>query len=331
MHEQAYTILTNKLALGESKYESKLKGTTDDKIFSISTYHTYKKHINYFLDWVKEIYPSCTTIRRAREYVPEWLQTRVTQGLSAWTVQVEAKALGKLYDIKPTDDDYFVPPKRQRIDIKRSRTNAIRDRNFSTTNNAELITFCRGTGLRRHELQNLKGTDLLTKNEIFNTLTTLEKHPFQELTDHEKKMLPLYKDAIAFDSNFFIYVASGKGGKSRISPIIGTSAEINQIVNRFQSTAPNKKVWQHVHSAADIHGYRSDYATAIYSYYARQINDIPYDRINHGTGAKYQSDVYVCRKDEKGKKLDRHAMLLASKALGHNRVHVVASNYLRNL
>lgn len=80
-----------------------------------------------------------------------------------------------------------------------------------------------------------------------------------------------------------------------------------------------------------IHGYRGDYATAIYKAHAREIKDIPYDRVNRGTGKRYQSQVYTCRKDEAGKKLDKAAMLICSKALGHNRISVVADNYIRGL
>ena len=90
-------------------------------------------------------------------------------------------------------------------------------------------------------------------------------------------------------------------------------------------------MWQHIHNCADIHGYRAEYATAIYKAHARAIEGIPYDRVNRGTGRRYQSEVYTCRKDEAGKKLDKAAMLICSKALGHNRISVVADNYIRGL
>lgn len=90
-------------------------------------------------------------------------------------------------------------------------------------------------------------------------------------------------------------------------------------------------MWEHIHGAADIHGYRAEYATAVYKAHARDIKDIPYDKINKGTGRKYQSDVYTCRKDEVKRKLDRAAMTMCSKALGHNRAEVFATNYLRGL
>ena len=115
----------------------------------------------------------------------------------------------------------------------------------------------------------------------------------------------------------------------RLSPIIGPNME--QIVERIRNTPAEEKVWQHVHQSADIHGYRAEYATAIYKSHARPIAEIPYDRVNKGTGRRYQSQVYTCRKDESGRKLDKAAMLVCSKALGHNRLEVVANNYIRDL
>lgn len=69
----------------------------------------------------------------------------------------------------------------------------------------------------------------------------------------------------------------------------------------------------------------------MYKSYARPLDQIPYDRVNKGTGKRFQGDIYTCRKDESGKKLDRQAMKKCSKALGHNRISVVADNYIRGL
>ena len=124
-------------------------------------------------------------------------------------------------------------------------------------------------------------------------------------------------------------MAQGKGGRERVSPIVGKNAA--QIVEHIRNTPNDEKVWQHIHQSADIHGYRAEYATDIYRAHARPIEEIPYDRVNKGTGRKFQSDVYTCRKDESGKKLDKKAMLICSKALGHNRIEVVANNYIRGL
>ena len=302
LHQQAYDRLTGMLAFGESKKEAMATGTAKNKIFSHATYKNYWKHIKYFLGYIKEKHLECTTLKNAKKYVNEWLQSRVDQGLSAWTVQLEAKALGKLYGISPDDEAYFDPPKRNRQDIKRSRGDRVRDKHFSKTNNDELIKFCRGTGLRRRELQELRGKDLVSREQIEAELAELEKIP---------------------------HVRNGKGGRERLSPIIGKHAD--QIVERIADTPAEEKVWQHIHTSADIHGYRAEYATAIYKAHARAIEDIPYDKVNRGTGRCYQSEVYTCRKDEAGRKLDKAAMLVCSKALGHNRISVVADNYIRGL
>lgn len=86
-------------------------GTDKEKIFSFNTYKSYWKHTKYFIQYIKEHHPECTTLKSARKYVNEWLQARADQGLSAWTIQLEAKTMGKLYGISPDDENYFKPPK----------------------------------------------------------------------------------------------------------------------------------------------------------------------------------------------------------------------------
>ena len=329
LHQQAYDRLTGMQAFGESKKEAVANGTEKDKIFAFNTYKSYWKHIKYFIKYIKEKHPECTTLKSAKKYANEWLQTRVDQGLSAWTVQLEAKALGKLYGISPDDENYFNPPKRNREDIKRSRGVRVRDRHFSKTNNDELIRFCKGTGLRRSELVELRGKDLITREQIEAEISRLESRLPAELTSADTKRLEMLQDARLFPEGYFTHVRNGKGGRERLSPIVGPDAA--QIIERLQNTPGEEKVWQHVHQSADIHGYRAEYATAIYKAHAREIQDIPYDRVNRGTGRKYQSEVYTCRKDEAGRKLDKAAMLVCSKALGHNRISVIADNYIRGL
>lgn len=328
MHER----LVSMQAFGESKQTSIKDGTARDKIFSFNTYNTYWKHIKYFIRYLQEYHPEITTMKKARPFVNEWLQYRTNytdengNHLSAWTIQTEAKALSKLYGILPTDEDYFTPPQRKRSDIKRSRVDTERDKHFSKTNNDELIKFCQGTGLRRSELSNLRGKDLFSMETIKTYINKYETK--SKLSTRENEILNIMRDATLFDAEYFIHV-KGKGGRERLAPIIGRNIE--QIVGKIEKTAAEEKVWQYVNTNADIHSYRADYATEIYKSKARKIEEIPFDRINKGTGKKYQSEVYVCRCDERGKKLDRKAMYLASKALGHNRISVVADNYLRGI
>lgn len=337
LKEQMYEKLTGMLHAGEgtSKKDAIADGTDREKIFSYSTYESYFKHCKYFANYIQETHPECTTMKAARKYVNEWLQSRVDNGgkngkpLSAWTITLEREALGKLYGIKPDDPNFFQTPQRHREDIKRSRGDAVRDKHFSVTNNDEFIKFCKGTGCRRNVMERLEGRDLITRADLDREIARLEAKEVP--SEAEKKHLNVLKDAVGQfpDQKYFIHHRKDKGGRERYSPIIGDNA--GQIVERMKNTAPNEKVWQHVPGNADIHGYRGDYATAIYRMYARPIEEIPYDRINKGTKKRFQSGVYTCRKDESGKKLDRVAMMKASKALGHNRLEVVANNYIRGL
>ena len=329
LHQQAYDRLNGMQAFGESKKEAVANGTDRGKIFSFNTYQTYWKHTKYFLKYIKETHPECTTLKSAKKYVNEWLQLRTDQGLSAWTIQTEAKALSKLYGIQPDDEGYFKPPKRNREDIKRSRGDRVRDRHFSEENNDELVKFCKGTGLRRSELMELRGKDLVTRAQIEDEIARLNALPAGERSAAADKWLEMLQDTRLFDEEYFTHVRNGKGGRERLSPIIGQFA--GQIIGRIRETPAEEKVWQYVNTNADIHGYRAEYATAIYKAHARPIQDIPYDRVHRGTGRRYQSEVYTCRKDEAGKKLDKAAMLVCSKALGHNRSSVVADNYIRGL
>lgn len=329
LHQQAYERLTRMQAFGTSKKEAEADGTAKDKIFSFKTYEAYWKHTKYFIKYIQETHPECTTLKAARQYMNEWLQIRTNEGKSSWTIHLEAKALGKLFGIDPSDENYFQPPKRERKEITRSRVDRVRDKHFSKSNNDELIKFCKGTGLRRSELLDLRGEDLVTRTEIEAEIINLENLQEKAYDSSRERRLDMLRDTRMFQGEYFTYVRNGKGGRVRMSPIIGSNAE--QIIDRMKNTAPEEKVWQHVSENADIHGYRAEYATAMYKAHARKIEDIPYDRVNKGTGRKFQGDVYVCRKDEAGRKLDKAAMLICSKALGHNRISVVADNYIRGL
>lgn len=114
---------------------------------------------------------------------------------------------------------------------------------------------------------------------------------------------------------YYIQVDSGaKGGRYREVPIIG---DVETIVSRMNLSGSNK-VWSRIPSGADIHSYRADYATAFYLNKTRELHLIP------------KKERY-CRKDRKGLWLDKKTMLATSKALGHNRISIIAEHYLSDL
>lgn len=109
---------------------------------------------------------------------------------------------------------------------------------------------------------------------------------------------------------YFLRV-KGKGGRIRTLPILSMEA-----VERIKATPDGQRVWLNVPKKADIHRYRAEYAKSIYSQHARPLESIP------------KSDRYYCRKDLKGTLYDKQAMKIASEALGHSRIDIIASHYL---
>ena len=92
-----------------------------------------------------------------------------------------------------------------------------------------------------------------------------------------------------------------------------------QIIEKIQNTAPEALVWGRVHNKANIHGYRADYAQALYEKEARDIE------------ALASKDIYSCRDDMAGIRLDKKAMKTVSENLGHSRIGIIAYNYLYGL
>ena len=294
---QSKQVFDKLVCFGRSKYEDKKAAAAEydrlppeqrtgtkqeyinaairDKIYSHGTYGDYVKHINYFLKYCEDTY-HCKTLKQCRDHVNEWLTLRIEQGLSAYTIKLEAAALGKLYQESTTN--FVHTPERKRENITRSRGYAKRDYGFSLEKNKEIIDFCRATGLRRSELTNLTGDQLILR-----------------------------------DGDAYIGV-KGKGGRYREAPVIGPHRDA--VIARMQNAGPNK-VWQSVPSHMDIHNYRSEYATAIYEAFARNLEEIP------------KEDRYYCQADRKGTVLDKQAMAAASMALGHSRISVVAGHYIR--
>lgn len=231
---QVKTALDEKLAIGESKFEDKKIGATADKIYSWNTYKTYLKHNIYFIQWAKETH-QIKSLDEGKKYVNEWLEMREKQGLSAYTVKLETSALMKLYNI--SSDEIYKSNARYRANIQRSRGEKVRDKHFSEEKHKDLVKFCRATGLRRAELQQLRGTDL-----------------------------------IEIDGEPFICVSRGaKGGRHRNIPL----AFEKDFIQALMRSKGEEKVFEKVPNGADIHSYRAEFATRLYKKLARDIDSLP--------------------------------------------------------
>lgn len=218
---------------------------------------------------------NCKTVSDCREHVNDYLKMAIERGDSVSSLKTYASAIGKLYGCSTTE--FIDTGIRHRNEITRSRNKVIRDANFSIDNNKKFVDFCKSTGLRRREITMLTGNNLIIKN-----------------------------------GKIYLDITKGtKGGRPRKVEVIGDVVNVKRLIE----SAGEKKVFDRIPNAADIHSYRSEYANALYKKYAR--TDIP------------QNDKYVCRNDFKGLVLDKKAMKIVSNNLGHNRISVFPQSYLR--
>lgn len=135
-----------------------------------------------------------------------------------------------------------------------------------------------------------------------------------------RELVKITGDALKFDSKSgkpFLHITEGtKGGKERTAWIIGSTQEETDEVVKFFQNAGRLRVCPHVSEAYDNHHYRAEYAKRYYNRIARPAERIP------------KEDRYIMRKDRAGEVLDKRAMRAVSKALGHNRIDVIAASYL---
>ena len=198
--QQVKETLDSKLAIGLSKHAAKRNGTHTQYIYSWETYRSYLKHCCYFVRWVKEQPIDVTlghkprTLAECRRFAERWIQDGIDRGLSAYTIKLQVSALAKLYGCTSKEFDIVTPP-RKRDKITRSRGAVDMDKHFSVSANKDLVTFCQCTGLRRAELMQIRGTDL-----------------------------------VEYDGHLCLDIHRGtKGGRLRISRLVGSEEEIAMV------------------------------------------------------------------------------------------------------
>lgn len=250
-----------------------------DKIYVDTTLRTYRQGCNRFCDYLETITVKTRDLDALQPYVQPFAGWLIAQGYSAYTIHTWVSAVCKVLGLTLSD---YTLPRRERRNVKRSRLPVKSDAHFAPYKHQDLIIFCRCVGPRNYkELQHIRGSDLCQ----------LE------------------------DGSYAVHIVKGKGGKERYAPVYGSPDEIDLAVSLMRA-AGNDPVFPHVHSAADIHSYRAEYACRVYKAHARPIAEIP------------RKERYICRKDMAGTIYDKQAMLIASVALGHSRLDVIALSYL---
>lgn len=234
---QVMEFLGSLRAYGHSKYlDKKLNHgkPATDKIYSYATYRTYFVVCMNYVDWLRGRY-RCLYIDDARQYVPEYLQWRIDQHLSAHTIKKEASALAKLYQCSYLDFGVDLP-KRHRADRVLHR-NADRAEEYAKQY-PELAEYCKATGLRRSEIRELKIGDT-------------------------------YRDA---SGQVIVHVAQGKGGRERY---VVALSDVALQMEEDAAAAGRERVFSKLPSRATIHMWRQEYARRVYAIFARPLEQIP--------------------------------------------------------
>lgn len=119
------------------------------------------------------------------------------------------------------------------------------------------------------------------------------------------------------DGEPWIIVQKGKGGLRRECPVWGTEEEKQNVIRRMQAAGDNL-VWPRdtIPRHYDAHADRAYYASRMYLNLARDTDTLPY------------KEKYICRRDMYGIVFDKEAMQKTSRALGHERLSILATNYL---
>lgn len=276
--------IKNKFRELDATGQKKATDPNNEYIHSFGTMKTYLKHSLDFATYCRKKY-GCKTIEDCRPYVKEFIEN---SDYSSWVKKAQRSAIAKLYGVKSIEFGNIDTGHRSRATVKRSRGGTVREKHFSETGKYKAyVDFCKGTGLRKAEIESLRGSSFYRdeKGQAFLRVTKGTK-------GGRVRTVPILEEYVKLVENTCLKV-----GKNKVIPLLADD----------RIKAP---------SGVNTHGYRAEYAKALYDKLKRPLDIVPV------------SERYYCRGDLKGVIYDRQAMKEVSQALGHTRVSVIASSYL---
>lgn len=298
LNRQVYEALQKKAGFGRSRHQDKALGLTDQYIYSYSTMRAYIKHCNYFTDWCKDN----AAIKQTLGHRPRTLEECLPY-VEQWIHFQEDRDLSS-YTIK----------------LQKAALSKLYGQPFNIRTKEHRrpdITRSRGDAKR----------DSHFSEERNQALINCCRHVGFRRSELENCRS---EDLLLKDGQWYVRII-GKGGRYREAPVLDNDPDTLHYIRQLQGH-------NYVHTGADIHSYRADYATAVYLKYARPIKELQGHRIDYTalTGKRDRDGSRILkgaicygRNDHKGLALDRAAMIRTSQALGHNREDVFANHYIR--
>ena len=276
---QAKAAERKKAAEKHEKYEQ-IKG-----IYSYKTYKDYAKAVKTFAGYVTKNHSEVKTMEQAKKYVPEYMESLKTRGLSAWTQHMYLYALRSCYhcDVKEFD---VTLPERKRADVIRCRdaeSNILR----SDERYQDIIKMAVATGARRNELLRLRKEDFREQVNEAGEKTGLVEVYKRGKNGYEKWCLvnPKYTGWVKVYLTF--KEETEAGGEKRL----------------FEK--------REIPQGLPVHDLRADYAKDLYQYFE-----------SHGYA---DGRIYRCRGELNGITYDKGILEAVSENLQHHRNNVVVS------
>jgi integrase len=207
------------------------------RIHSFKSRTTYQGHVVRFVRWARATHQIKNLAQldpQAEALATEWLEQRLAEHKSPYTLQAERAALRLFFGQRDLAASIALP-RRARENITRSRGPAVHDRHIQLANWQPLIRFLQATGLRRNELRLLQIKDI-------------------------------HKESPEYPGQLVAQVRNGKGGKARPVPVLpGREADVLAVI---AGRDPDVPVFDRIPKHLDIHSYRREYAQALYLHYA---------------------------------------------------------------
>ena len=304
-----HQTLSDKIAFGQSKKAAKKDlgfGQSTYQIYSVNSYKTYLKQCTQYARWLKEErgINKIDDINKTEQYAKEYIQKRLDDGKSIYTVKMERSALGMLYE-KQIDIQL---PSRTPDKITRSRKETKNDRYISRDGKyKDVFTISIATGSRRKDI-----SKLCVNN-------------FREV-----------------DGKLYVYFERSKGGRDRLTPVLEKYEKDVRDIIKQAKTDGKTRLFNHIPKEIDIHGLRREYCQGLYdeikdnkelrdeilkNYPERRELKTQKDKDGNTVTKEIKSDVY---KDRNGNVWKRDDIYVLSQALGHNRLDVSITHYLKS-
>jgi hypothetical protein len=287
---------------GKKEYEAGYEpiDTPRTKIYTMKSKKTYEAQSMDFCKWLgKTERPTrFHDLAEAEQFLVPYVEDlgrRVERGdLRPATARDYRQALTKVFRLPPDKtergSEYFPKlPEVSQYDKVRSRLEVAQDRHFSREKHDRVVEFQEAFGLRRGDLEHMKG----------------QQHYYDE---KGRLCLNIYK---------------GKGGKDRVVHCMARTPEaLKRIEEELRSADPKKPMWGKQSAAWDIHGDRR--GTAVWRY--KEL-ERPWDQIPQNEKLYLERRNPLTGKMER-RVFDLRAVMMISYDWGHNRCDVTGYDYL---